>query len=396
MFKKSRVYLDYAAATPLLPAAFKAMKPWLQGNYANASAIHQEGVSARRAIESARELIARTIEVRPEFVTFVSGGTEANNIAILGTLQQLNRDGRAYDGMEVITTRIEHPSILEAVKAVEKKGVKITYAPVTTEGKIDVGQLRELLTPATVLVSFAYANSEIGTVQPVRAIKRVLEEGEGKFSTKIFLHLDAAQAPLWLNCQVNALQADLLAFDMGKCHGPKGMGALVVSRRVTVQSVFYGGGQESGLRPGTENVAGIVGASLALADAQAHYKKRAEAVSRVRDAGLDHLLKIISQAASNGSGGDERLANNINISIPGLDTEFTTIVLDKHGFAVSTKSACAGAGGGESVVVREISGDPARAASTLRISLGPEIKLKDIQELTTVLEKHLKQMVGLT
>ncbi len=396
MFKKPRVYLDYAAATPLSPAAFSAMKPWLLDSYANASAIHAEGLAARQAVEAAREQVADVVKVRPEYVTFVSGGTEANNLGLFGTVEYLKNQGRTYESMEVITTAIEHPSITEAMKELTSKGVKVLTVNVNSEGKIDRNHLQSLLAPQTVLVAFAYANSEIGTIQPVRALRRVMDEAEKSFSTKIFLLLDAAQAPLWLQCQANALQADLIAFDAGKCNGPKGVGFLVTSRRVKLAPILFGGGQESGLRPGTENVAGIVGASVAFAEAQANYKERVEKVSAVRDAGMKVLQDIVEGVVINGTVGDDRLANNINISLPGLDTEFATVVLDKHGFAVSTKSACAGAGGGESVVVKTISGDPVSATSTLRISLSPETKLVDIKRLAIVLKNYQEQMKSLT
>jgi cysteine desulfurase len=170
------------------------------------------------------------------------------------------------------------------------------------------------------------------------------------------------------------------------------MGVLVRSRRVALASTLFGGEQESGLRAGTENVAGMVGASVALEEAQKDFRTRAEKVAKVRDAGIAHLLQEIPQAVLNGPTGDERLANNINISIPGLDTEFATVVLDKYGFAVSTKSACAGAGGGESTVVKIISSDPARASSTLRISLSPETTFQNLKDLTKVLKNHINKM----
>lgn len=390
--QKKRVYLDYAAATPLFPAARKAMEPYLGRVFGNASAIHQEGLEARRAVELAREQIATSLQVRPEFVTFTSGGTESNNLAIRGVIKSLKAAGRGFADMEVITTKIEHPSVIETMKSLERRGVIVKYVPVDSEGIVKLQELKEMLTEKTVLFSVAYANSEIGTVQSVRAISKILKSAEEKFKTNIFFHLDAAQAPLWLSCQFSSLQADLVAFDVGKCNGPKGVGILVRSRRVELKPTSLGGGQESGLRAGTENVAGLVGAAVALTAAQADFQKRAAQVASVRDKAIIYLQTEIPESVLNGPAGDERLSNNINISIPGLDTEFATVVLDKHGFAVSTKSACAGAGGGESVVVREISADPARAASTLRISLAPDTKLADLKRLAKVLKKHIKKM----
>jgi cysteine desulfurase len=392
MFTKSRVYLDYAAATPLSKKVFSAMKPYLTEVFGNASAIHREGAVAKRAVEEAGERVARALQIREEQVTFVSGGTESNNLAIGGTVEKLRSEGRAYADMEVVTTAIEHPSVMEMMKALEAKGAVVRYVEVDGEGFVKLESLRALLSEKTVLFSVAYANSEIGVVQKLHALKKVLTEGEKKFGTKIFFHVDAAQAPLWLPCQLDRVYADLLSFDTGKCNGPKGVGLLVRSRRAMVAPTLFGGGQESGLRPGTENTAGIVGASVALEEAQKDFKKRAEKVVKVRDAGIAHLLKEIPRAVLNGPVSEDRLANNINISIPGLDTEFATVVLDKHGFAVSTKSACAGAGGGESKVVSAISGDPARSRSTLRISLSPETTLQNLKDLTKVLKNHINKM----
>jgi cysteine desulfurase len=392
MFKKSRTYLDYAAATPLSKTVFAAMKPFLTEHSANASAIHKEGSIARRAVDDARECAAAALQVRPEFITFTSGGTESNNLAIIGTVEHLANQGRSLGDMEIITTTIEHPSVTNTMRVLQKRGVIVKYVSVDFEGFVSLPELQSLVSDKTVLFSVAYANSEIGVVQKTHAIKKTLTAAEKKFGSKIMFHLDAAQAPLWLSCQFDSLYADLLALDVGKCHGPKGVGVLVRSRRAALAPTLYGGGQESGLRPGTENVAGVIGASVALKDAQRDFKVRAEKTRIIRDAAIEHLLAEIPRAILNGPHGEERLANNINISIPGLDTEFATVVLDKHGFAVSTKSACAGAGGGESAVVKAISNDAARAGSTLRISLSPETTLKDIVTLTNVLKSHIETM----
>lgn len=395
MFKKKRVYLDYAAATPLSGRALKAMRPYLESDFGNASAIHTEGVLARQAVEAARERIACALQVRPEFVTFTSGGTEANNLAIVGTVEALAREGRSFAEMEVVTTEIEHPSVMNTMKMLGVRGVKVKYVPVDEYGLVRLTALQEMLSAQTVLFSVAYANSEIGVVQKLHAIKKALAAAEKRFGTEIIFHLDAAQAPLWLSCQFGTLGADLVTLDVGKCEGPKGVGVLVRGRGARLVSTLFGGGQESGLRPGTENVAGIVGASIALQEAQKDFKSRAEKVSQVRDAGIKYILKEIPQAILNGPSGGERLANNINISIPGLDTEFATIVLDKQGFAVSTKSACAGAGGGESLVVKAISGDADRSLATLRLSLSPQSTLADLKRLTAILKQHINKMAKL-
>jgi cysteine desulfurase len=368
------------------------MKPYLEGNFGNPSAIHAEGVVARRAVETARESIALTSQVRPEYVTFTGGGTEGNNLAIFGVVEAQRKAGRPYADLEVITTNIEHPSVGAAMERLTQLGVIVKYVDVDETGKIVIAHLKELLSPRTVLLSVAYANSEIGTIQPLHAIKKVLAQSEQKNDTQIFFHVDAAQAPLWASCLSSTAGADMLVLDFAKCNGPKGTGAMIKSRRVELVAAVYGGGQESALRPGTENVPGIVGAAVAFFEAQQNWKARAQRVSQVRDEAITILKQAIPELLVNGAQGRERLANNVNVSISGLDTEFAAVVLDGQGFAVSTKSACAGAGGGESTVVKETTGDAARAASTLRFSLAPETSVEDMQKLAAALKTYRQDM----
>lgn len=394
--KNERVYLDWAAATPLLPVALVAMKPFLTGDFGNPSAIHKEGQVARRAVEGARDAVARALQVRPESITFTSGGTEGNNLAILGTVTALRKAGRVHEDMEVITTRIEHPSVANMMQVLERAGVVVKYVDVDEEGFVKLPLLRELFSEKTVLFSVAYANSEIGVVQKLHGLKKTIREAEERFGTKIMFHLDAAQAPLWLNCQFDTIGADLVSLDTGKCCGPKGVGVLVQGKRSGLSPIAFGGGQEAGLRPGTENVAGIVGAGVAIAAAQADWRARAERVRAVCDKGIQLLLEQVPGAVLNGPAGEQRLANNINISIPGLDTEYAAVWLDGKGFAVSTKSACSGAGGGASAVVQALSDDSARATSTLRFTLGPDTTTENLKKLTEALIEHVSVMQKLT
>lgn len=396
MFKKRRVYLDYAAATPLSKMASSAMQLVMRESFANPSAIHAEGVKARRLIEESRKNIAKAVQIRPEFVTFTSGGTESNNIAIIGLVEQLHNEGREYSDMEILTTNIEHPSVTNAVLSLKERGVHVKFISVKSDGRINIDELKKNLTTKTVLLTLAYVNSEVGTIQPLHAIQKVLQEGEGIFSKKIFLHLDAAQAPLWVSCQFNSLGADLVSFDFGKCNGPKGVGALMRTSRTVVTPVLFGGGQESGLRSGTENVVTIVGGTIAFIEAQKQFKAAAERIAKIRDEAIKQLLAISTSIQLNGAEGSARVANNINISLVGIDTEYLTIVLDAKGFAVSTKSACAGAGGGESVVVKELTNDSVRAASTLRITLGPETSVQNLKELANHIKNYLKVTSELT
>ncbi|MEZ4200653.1 MAG: cysteine desulfurase family protein [Candidatus Paceibacterota bacterium] len=385
--RRKRIYLDYAAATPLLPEVRRSMEPFLRGGYGNPSAIHQEGQRARQAVEVARATCARLLKVSRESVIFTGSGTESNNLAIFGLVRHLIDTGTDISDIEIITTRLEHPSVSEVVDQLAIQGVAIKYCPVDETGKIIISELAQLLSKQTALVSFAYANSEVGTVQPVRKIVRMVEAYNREHGTAIKTHLDAAQAPLWLTCEVERLGVDLMSLDAGKCNGPKGVGVLALRRGVHIQGVQRGGGQEFGLRAGTENVAGIVGAATALELAQAGYESRSAAVATLRDSFI-HELQTISGAVLNGHPTD-RLANNVNISIPGIDTEYATVWLDTHGVACSTKSACSGAGGGGSRVVEAMTNDKAQAASTLRFSLGPETTAKEIKRTVTSLQQFL-------
>ena len=394
---KKRIYLDFAAATPLDSKVASLMRPWEGANFANPSAIHKEGVRAREAVEIARQKVATILGIRKEGVIFTGSGTESNNLALLGYIKHLAREqGVAYAEMEIVTTRLEHPSVGTLMPILEATGVKVKYAKVNELGQISNQALSEVLSEKTVLITFAYANSEIGVVQAVNRLSRVVREAEKRFGTKIMIHLDAAQAPLWLPCEMSRLGVDIMTLDAGKCFGPKGVGVLAWRNGVEFLPIMYGGGQEQGLRPGTESVAAIVGAAETIVRAQKDHAKRAEKISSLRDQGIALLLKELPGTVLNGPAGEDRLANNINISLPGFDTEYAVVYLDTHGVAASTKSACAGAGGGESAVVKEISNDAARASSTIRFTLGPDSSLSDIARAASILQRFCAKMNTLT
>lgn len=390
---KKRIYLDHAASTPTRPEVIRVMLPYLEESYGNPSAIHAEGREARLAIEEARGRIASVLGVKSAGIVFTSGGTEANNLAIIGYLRQLHQTGRTYESMEVVTTALEHPSISATLSELGEWGVVVKVVVVDGEGKISPSALRAQLSSKTVLCTFAYANSEVGVVQKVHALARELRTFERTHSgVKILLHLDAAQAPLWLPCDLARLDADFVTLDGAKCGGPKGIGVLVARKAGLIAPVTFGGGQESGCRPGTENVAAVVGMAEALSLAQASWRERAERVARVRDEALKLLEQLLPTAVLNGPTGEGRIANNINISLPGFDTEYAVVVLDAAGIAASTKSACAGAGGGESVVVKTITSDAARSRSTLRLTLGPLTTIKELQFAIDTLKAFLVTM----
>jgi cysteine desulfurase len=372
------IYLDYAAATPLLPGVRDKMLPFMNEYFGNPSAIHKEGQIARQAIDVARQQVATTLGIKPTGVLFTGSGTESNNLAIIGHVEYLYKNGRSYHDMEVITTRIEHPSLLVLIPELETRGITVTFLPVDAEGMVNVQILPSLLSRKTVLVALAYANSEVGTIQPIKRLTRAVRSFERSNGTSIQVHLDAAQAPLWLSCNLAQLDVDLLALDAGKCGGPKGVGVLALRKPDILSPILFGGGQERGKRPGTENVAGIVGAGEAIYQAGLHYTELSDVVGRVRDLALRAIAEKLPEAVVNGATGDNRLPNNINFSLPGFDTEYAVVYLDAHGVAASTKSACAGAGSGMSHVVVEMSHDVLRAKSTVRLTLGPTTTTSDV------------------
>jgi cysteine desulfurase len=390
-----RIYLDTAAATPLSLAVKEAMLPYLDTYYGNASAIHEEGRRARAAVEESRQSIATTLGGRPDEVVFTGSGTEANNLAVLGYVQALKKTGRPYETMTVVMTEIEHPSLLNLVPVLQTLGVTVTYVPVTEDGLVTKAALEETLTKETVLVTFSYVNSEIGTVQPVLRLAKTVHEYARGHGIDIKVHVDGAQAPLWLPCQIAQLGVDSLTLDAGKCYGPKGVGVLYTKHKSMTNPLISGGGQESGVRPGTENVAGIVGAAIAVKLAQAICKERSAQVEDVRKVGLAYLERELPEACLNGSL-ISRVANNINLSLPGIDTEYAVVWLDAHGIAASTKSACAGAGGGLSHVVFACTKDVARAKSTIRLSLSETTTTEDMRRAIDVLQDFYQKNVGLT
>lgn len=390
IFKRAprRIHLDFASTTPVHPSVFVAMEPYFSHVWANPSALYKEGVTARAVIDNARTELAQVLRVRAEDVTFTSGGTEANNLALIGVVEAYQKKGTQYEEMEIITTRMEHPSILETLAYLASRGVVVKYAEVNTEGLIEVSSFEKLLTTKTILCTFAYVNSEIGVIQDIKKITRIVRKWNETHGVRVYVHTDASQAPLWLPCALDALGADLMTLDAGKCYGPKGVGVLVHRHWVELAPASFGGGQESGLRSGTENTPLIVGCVRAIVRAQESWQSRSEAVAMLRDRFIALLCEAIPESIVNGSIAS-RVANNVNISIPELDTEYAVIWLDARGVAASTRSACGGDDGMGSHVVREMTKDDARSMSTIRFTLGEETTVRDISYAVQVLKEHV-------
>jgi len=418
-----RIYMDYASTTPLGPQVLKAMLPYFREKFGNPSSIHAEGVEAKKVLESARKSVGLILNARAAEIIFTGGGTESNNLAIFGAVSRFDLFPDSRSNLErphIVTTSIEHSSVLEPIRELERRGARVTYVPVELNGIVDPKKIAAALRPETVLVSVGYANNEIGTIQPIREISKIIRTHN--FQTfklsnfKTHFHSDASQAPLYLDCSVEKLGVDLLTLDGHKMYGPKGVGALYVRRGVKLAPIFYGGGQERGLRSTTENLPLIVGFAKALEMAAVSREKESARLTKLRDLCHSHILQNVgmTKVIINGDM-KERLPNNINISIPKLDpavdfgktisekshtsratkihygasTEFTLLQLDAAGIACSTKSSCLGSEGG-SYVVRALGGSAASAQSTLRFTLGRRTTKGDVDALL----KCLFRIVG--
>ncbi|MEN9613759.1 MAG: hypothetical protein RLZZ347_66 [Candidatus Parcubacteria bacterium] len=382
-----RIYLDYASTTPVDTRVVRAMKRYQSQDFGNPSSIHAEGVVAKKVLMDARKKVATLFSAHPDEVIFTSGGTEANNLAILGTLYELEKKGVSISKMHAITSVVEHSSILECFKQLQSRGMWVDFALVTEKGIVDLKAFKKLLRPETVLVSVQYVNNEIGTIQPIREIAKLLRHQQKMKGKKILLHTDASQAGQYLDMNTQVLGVDLLTIDAHKMYGPKGVGALFVKRGVALAPLLFGGKQEGGLRSTTENVAGVVGLSEAFALSVALRDAETKRLSALRDYFFKSVQKMVPRICINGDL-DLRLPNNINISIPGLDAEYAVLQFDAEGVAVSTKSSCL-TNESLSYVVFALGGDKERASTSLRFAFGRDTTKEKIDQVLLILKKIL-------
>jgi len=383
---QERIYLDHAAAAPVDERVLRAMETYWQTDFGNPSSVHHEGIRAKSALDTARARIAKILKNRPRDIIFTSGGTESNNTVIRGVVARHMKEGTVPSDIEIVSTKLEHPSVLRALEALAESGIRIVYAPVASDGLIDTNAFEKLLNSRTRLVTFAYAQSEIGVVNDVKRISRIVRLFRQVNKTEYpYVHIDASQAPLWLPLQMDSLGVDLMTLDAGKCRGPKGVGLLAVRGDVVFSPVSLGGSQEFGLRAGTENVPLVVGMAESLTLAQGEYGSRAKQVSAVRDYFFDELLATFPNTVIHGSR-SSRIANNVNASIQGVDGEYAVVWLDSNGVSASTKSACSGNTEG-SDVVRELGGTDEDALGTLRFTLGEETTKEHIDRVISILKE---------
>lgn len=380
--------MDYAAATPLRPRVLRAMVKALS-LWGNPSSLHAYGIAAAGALEEARKQIAHCINCKPDEVVFVSGGTEANVLAIAGTLDAALAVA-GIKNVSAITSSIEHPSVLETFRAYEKKGVRVSYVQPTPDGLITSKAVTDCVRPDTALVSLALVNSEIGTTIKAADIARDVGESVAKFPEAsrfpVRMHFDAAQAPLWMAIQRDALRADLLSFDSAKIGGPKGFGVLVVKRGITLAPRLYGGSQEGQRRAGTQNVPAAVGCAVAFEEAVAARFAVSKRVASLRDVLWREIQREFPSAVVNGSM-QYRVANNLNVSIPSMTSELSVLALDALGVGISAGTACAAAEGPSAVVAAIAPTQPWRAACALRFTLWEKTTTGDIQRAVRALRK---------
>jgi cysteine desulfurase len=414
----NRVCLDYNATTPVEPLVLDAMLPYFSADFANASSIHTPGQRARAAVETAREQVAALIGARPQEIVFTSGGTESDNHAIFGAVNALitrpinyppNSVGArelrwlASHNKHIITSVIEHEAVLNTCQELEMLGVQVTYLPVDRDGRIDPKSVQQAIQsgrgnpnmplepvpPATTLISIMHANNELGTVQPLEEIGRIAKE------RKVYFHTDAVQSAGKIPIDVNVLNVDLLSLSGHKLYAPKGVGALYVRTGTRLRQLLYGGHHQRGFRPGTENVAGIVGLGKAAEIARNSLASDAQRISALRDKLEQGLLERVPHVRVNG-GLAPRTPNTTNIMFVGIEGEALVIALDLKGLACSVGAACSSGAVEPSHVLTAIGLSKEEAKSSLRFSLGRHTIESEIDFALEVIPAAVAQLRDLS
>lgn len=386
-----RVYFDNSATTAIDERVLEAMMPYLTDNYGNASSIHFFGQQTRSAVDKARHQVAAAVNARPNEIVFTSGGTESNNLAIRGLVEMLSQPSLAtLPERHIVTSTIEHPAVREVCADLEKRGVAVTYLPVYENGIVRVDDVRQAIRENTVLISVMTANNEIGTLQPVAEIGRLVR-GLRDSGRRIWFHTDAVQAVGKVKVDVEEMGCDLLSLSGHKFHAPKGIGALYIRRGTRLRPQHVGGRQERGLRGGTEPVAQIVGLGRAAELAADELTERAVRVGAMRDR-LEHfVLENIDGSVLNGDAHD-RLTNISNISFREIEGEGLLINLDMHGIAVSTGSACSSGSLEPSPVIRSLGRSDDLARGAIRFSLSKDNTDDDIDLVLATLPSAVESL----
>lgn len=374
-FEQKRIYLDNASATPLHEDAQRAMRE-AERLFANPGAIHAEAVAAKALLQNARERLARQLECKSREIVFTSGLTEANNLAILGTARKMQMDGKKLEDTHWIVSSIEHSSVLEPFAEIERLGGKVAHVDPDEKGIVSAEKVGRALTKQTVFASICWGNNEIGTLQPLREIAAALKAYESAHGATIIFHTDAGQSPLYEYPHVHTLGTDLMSLGSGKLYGPRGIGALYLSNRAALAPIILGGGQERGLRSGTEEPALAAGFAAALEIAAREREAEGKRLKKLRDKFASRIAERMPDVIINGEL-KRSLPHMLNISLPSINAEYVVLAMDRDGISLSTKSAC-NEGGGASHVVQQLGGEPWRARNTLRFSLGRDTTEADL------------------
>jgi cysteine desulfurase len=357
---KLRVYFDHNATTYMRQEVVDAMMPFMRERFGNASSLHFFGQENRGVTDRARRQVAEFIGAEQEEVIFTSGGTESDNIAIRGVIAACRKKvARPH----IVTSSIEHPAVLTTCRTLEGEGIDVTYLPCTGGGVVDLENLERALERETALVSIMFSNNETGVIQPLEEASRLVKNAGAVF------HVDAVQGMGKIDVDVNRIGADLLSISAHKFYGPKGVGALYVRRGTSVEPIYTGGHQELSLRPGTENIPGIVGFGEACEISMRDLPDEMDRIGGLRDRLQEGIMEHISNVRINGSG-VPRVPNTCNVTVPGIEGDAMALNLSMLGFALSSGSACATGDSEPSYVLRAMGLDPVEAQGALRISLG--------------------------
>ena len=375
------IYLDNAASTAVHPEVVKEMMPYFDTQYGNPSSIHQFGRKAKNAIEKARKQVATLIGAEPNEILFTSGGTESNNTILDGVLTSNSEPYPEH----IITSSIEHEAVLQPCKEFENVGIKITYLPVDEHGIVNPDEITNSINSHTVLVSIMFANNEVGTIQPIKEISEICKKYQ------IPLHTDAVQAVGKIPINVKDLGVDALSISSHKINGPKGIGALFIKKGLMVTPQILGGGQENGMRSGTENVASIVGFGKACEIAKERLKVNISHFQTLHSSILSKITKEISHVKLNGHP-EKRIFNNVHLTFMGVNGEDLIIKLDEHGIAASTGSACSVHTQKASHVLKAMGFNHEQITGSLRISFGYMNTLDEIDQTVEVLKKVVAEL----
>jgi cysteine desulfurase len=376
-----KVYMDYAASTPVDKRVLDAMKPYFTDKYGNAASIHGMGTEAKDAIEKTRNIIAKSINAKPEEIIFTSGGTESNNFAIKGVAFANKNKGN-----HIVTSKIEHDCVLNSCKWLETQGFKVTYLNVDKDGFVNPYNVEDAITKDTILVSIMHANNEVGTIEPIRKIGKICRE------KGVYFHSDACQSYTKVPIDVEKDNINLLTINSHKIYGPKGVGALYIRKGTIITPWQHGGGHEFGKRSGTENVPGIVGFGKAVEIAK---KSDAEKMRKIRDYLIKNIEKRVPEVLLNGPKGEKRLCNNVNFSYIGIEGESILLRLNEKGSIVSTGSACSSRSLEPSHVLIAMGRKHEIAHGSIRMSLGKwntMAEAKYVVEQTSKVVKDLRKM----